>query len=100
MIRLLLVSILLLAAAAAFADTYHNDLDPSQKGGLTGVIDPPSGLQTVVAVEPFDLKAYQAQVDASGRFTLQGLPPGEYDAHYLLDDGYTSLAVAPFTVTK
>ncbi len=28
------------------------------------------------------------------------LPPGDYDAHYLLDDGYTSLAVAPFTVTK
>lgn len=27
------------------------------------------------------------------------LPAGEYDAHYLLDDGYTSLAVAPFTVT-
>ncbi len=26
------------------------------------------------------------------------LPPGEYDAHYLLDDGYLSLAVAPFTV--
>jgi endonuclease/exonuclease/phosphatase family metal-dependent hydrolase len=26
------------------------------------------------------------------------LPAGEYDAHYLLDDGYTSLAVAPFTV--
>jgi endonuclease/exonuclease/phosphatase family metal-dependent hydrolase len=27
------------------------------------------------------------------------LPPGEYDAHYLLDDGYTSLAKASFTVT-
>lgn len=27
------------------------------------------------------------------------LAPGEYDAHYLLDDGYTSLAVASFTVT-
>jgi endonuclease/exonuclease/phosphatase family metal-dependent hydrolase len=27
------------------------------------------------------------------------LPPGEYDAQYLLDDGYVSLAVAPFTVT-
>jgi endonuclease/exonuclease/phosphatase family metal-dependent hydrolase len=28
------------------------------------------------------------------------LKPGKYDAHYLLDDGYVSLAVAPFTVTK
>ncbi len=26
-------------------------------------------------------------------------PPGEYDANYLLDDGYVSLATAPFTVT-
>jgi hypothetical protein len=28
------------------------------------------------------------------------LPPGDYDAHYLLDDGYVSLASTPFTVTK
>lgn len=27
------------------------------------------------------------------------LEPGEYDAHYLLDDGYESLASVPFTVT-
>jgi hypothetical protein len=27
------------------------------------------------------------------------LPAGEYDAHDLLDDGCTSLAVAPFTVS-
>jgi endonuclease/exonuclease/phosphatase family metal-dependent hydrolase len=27
------------------------------------------------------------------------IPAGEYDAHYLLDDGYTSVASAPFTVT-
>lgn len=27
------------------------------------------------------------------------LAPGDYDAHYLLDDGYTSLAAAPFTVS-
>lgn len=26
------------------------------------------------------------------------LAAGAYDAHYLLDDGYTSLASAPFTV--
>ena len=37
-------------------------------------------------------------IDASGEGDWP-LPPGEYDAHYLLDDGYTSLAVAPFTVT-
>ncbi len=28
------------------------------------------------------------------------LEPGEYDAHYLLDDGYESLASAQFTVTE
>jgi endonuclease/exonuclease/phosphatase family metal-dependent hydrolase len=28
------------------------------------------------------------------------LPPGEYDVHYLLDDGYVSLAKAPLTVTE
>ena len=27
------------------------------------------------------------------------IPPGEYDVHYLVDDGYVSLASAPFTVT-
>ncbi len=27
------------------------------------------------------------------------IPAGKYDAHYLLDDGYVSLASAPFTVT-
>ncbi len=36
-------------------------------------------------------------VDASGEGDWP-IPPGEYDAHYLLDDGYVSLAVAPFTV--
>lgn len=28
------------------------------------------------------------------------LPPGKYDVHYLLDDGYKSLGFATFTVTK
>jgi hypothetical protein len=28
------------------------------------------------------------------------IPPGKYDVHDLLDDGDTSLAVAPLTVTK
>ncbi len=37
-------------------------------------------------------------IDASGEGDWP-LSPGEYDAHYLLDDGYVSLAVAPFTVT-
>ena len=27
------------------------------------------------------------------------IPPGDYDVHYLVDDGYVSLASAPFTVT-
>ena len=38
-------------------------------------------------------------IDANGEGDWP-LPPGEYDAHYLLDDGYASLAVAPFTVTE
>jgi hypothetical protein len=37
-------------------------------------------------------------IDANGEGDWP-LPPGEYDAHYLLDDGYVTLAVAPFTVT-
>ncbi len=37
-------------------------------------------------------------IDANGEGDWP-LPPGDYDAHYLLDDGYTSLAVARFTVT-
>ena len=28
------------------------------------------------------------------------LPPGKYEAHYLIDDGYVSLAKVPFTITK
>jgi endonuclease/exonuclease/phosphatase family metal-dependent hydrolase len=28
------------------------------------------------------------------------LKPGKYEVHYLLDDGYTSLASAPFTIAK
>ena len=28
------------------------------------------------------------------------LPPGKYEAHYLVDDGYVSLAKVGFTVTK
>ena len=41
----------------------------------------------------------EVTIDANGEGDWP-LPPGEYDAHYLLDDGYVSLAVAPFTVTK
>ena len=37
-------------------------------------------------------------IDANGQGDWP-LPPGDYDAHYLLDDGYASLAVAPFSVT-
>ncbi len=36
-------------------------------------------------------------IDAAGEGDWP-LPPGEYDAHYLLDDGYVSLATASFTV--
>ena len=43
--------------------------------------------------------AGQVVIDESGEGDWP-LPPGDYDAHYLLDDGYVSLASAPFTVTK
>ena len=56
-------------------------------------------------VDDYLFYVYTGQV-VQGRVTIDAngegdwpLPPGEYDAHYLLDDGYTSLAVAPFTVT-
>ena len=43
-------------------------------------------------------RAGQVTLDANGEGDWP-LPPGEYDADYLLDDGYSSLAVAQFTVT-
>ncbi len=75
-------TLLMLAAGAGSArgDTYHDKLDPSAGGGITGVIAPSKGLQTVVAVDAFAFKCYQASVDPqTGKFELRGLPPGEYD---------------------
>jgi hypothetical protein len=73
--------IVLALPAATRADTYHTPLDPAaHKGALLGTVVPATGLQTVVAVEPFELKAYQAEVDpVTGQFAFRGLPPGEYD---------------------
>ncbi|MFW6058716.1 MAG: hypothetical protein ACODAQ_00955 [Phycisphaeraceae bacterium] len=64
------------------ADTYHEPLKPNQySGGLVGTIaNAPGDLQRVIAVEPFELKAYAAELDTdTGGFELRGLPPGEYD---------------------
>ncbi len=73
---ILIVSLVVLA----FAGTYHNTPDPNSSGGLTGIIEPAEGLQTVVAVEPTANTAYEAQVDATtGKFSFDGLPAGEYD---------------------
>lgn len=75
-------TLLLALAPALHADTYHDALNPALPGGITGLVIPPdekSPLQTVVAVEPFEARAYQANVEENGRFTFRGLPPGEYD---------------------
>ena len=61
-------------------DTYHTPLKPSLPGGIVGVVSPAKGLQTVIAFEPYEVKAYQALADEdTGRFEFLGLPPGEYD---------------------
>lgn len=63
-----------------WAGTYHAKPDPSRNGGIRGIIVPHDDLQSVIVIEPFTLKAYQAVLDsATGEFSLQGLPPGEYD---------------------
>jgi hypothetical protein len=79
LISLLVVATL--ASAAAAQDTYHAPLNPKLPGGLSGTIVGASGaLQRVIAVEPFELKAYEGRLDvATGRFEFRGLPPGEYD---------------------
>jgi hypothetical protein len=76
-----LVLIVACACGLVLADTYHAPLDPqANRGGMVGSVVSATPLQTVVAVEPFELKAYQAQVDpATGEFAFRGLPPGEYD---------------------
>lgn len=78
------IPILLLAllafSNAGRADTYHDAPVPGAAGGIIGVVEPATDLQTVVALESSEFKAYQAGVDrAAGRFTFRGLPPGEYD---------------------
>jgi hypothetical protein len=65
---------------ALHADTYHTPLNPHKPGGITGQIKPKADLQTVIAVEPIEMKAYQGNVDKeTGQFTFRGLPAGEYD---------------------
>lgn len=70
----------LLVAGGLQGDTYHTPLKKTLPGGIVGVVSPADGLQTVIAFEPYETKAYQAEVDSkTGRFTFRGLPPGEYD---------------------
>jgi hypothetical protein len=45
------------------------------------------------------LGAGSIRPDAAGGLGRSTAGSASYDAHYLLDDGYASLAVAPFTVT-
>ncbi len=79
-LRALALLILLTAAGSTPAGTYHTPADPEMSGGIAGMVEPAEGLQTVIAFEPFEIKAYQAKVNPdTGRFTFRGLPPGEYD---------------------
>ena len=66
------------------ADSNHDTPDPDAGGGIVGSIKQdaktPHKLQEVIAVEPFECRAYQAKLDrATGKFRFHGLPPGEYD---------------------
>ena len=81
LIGCLLAWLILVAAATGLrGDTYHTPLDPKTSGGISGRIAGASSLQTVIAIEPYEMKAYQGRVDgAAGTFTFHGLPPGEYD---------------------
>ena len=81
---LLVVAAGVALAPPAAAGTYHSQPDPEAGGGLVGSIKPnvkkPHKLQAVIAVEPFELEAYQGTINAAtGRFEFHGLPPGEYD---------------------
>lgn len=50
------------------------------QSSLSGTIQPAEKLQAVVAIEPSEVKTYQASVDTeTGRFVFNDLPPGEYD---------------------
>ena len=78
------VGVLALLGSVVVAGTYHTKPDPDATGGIVGSIlqDPktPHKLQAVIAVEPFEMKAYEGKVDAAaGTFRFRGLPPGEYD---------------------
>ena len=73
-------SILVATSSGLRGDTYHTPLDQKVSGGISGRIAGASSLQTIIAIEPYEMKAYQGRVDAAaGSFTFHGLPPGEYD---------------------
>ena len=81
-----IVGVMMLGAVVLplVADTYHSTPDPDADGGIVGSIKQdakkPHKLQDVIAVEPFECKAYQAKLDrTTGKFRFHGLPPGEYD---------------------
>jgi hypothetical protein len=63
-----------------WAGTQHTPLDPSLPGGITGRLAGVKTLQNVIAIEPYEMKAYAGKVDRkAGAFEFRGLPPGEYD---------------------
>lgn len=76
----LVIAICLITVGALPADTYHDKPDPDSAGGITLTVHCADNLQSVIVVEPYELKTYQAKVDRrSGRVEMRGLPPGEYD---------------------
>ncbi|MAE61819.1 MAG: hypothetical protein CMJ49_10750 [Planctomycetaceae bacterium] len=80
-IRAVLLWVMVLAPASVLiAGTYHAKPKAKFTGGIKGVVVSAKPLQTVIVIEPFELKAYEAAIDKeTGAFVLKGIPPGEYD---------------------
>ena len=77
---LVYTSCLLLVIRSASGDLTYARPDPNARGGIIGIVPTQYTLQSVIAIEPYDLKFYRAEIDpASGQFTFDGLVPGEYD---------------------
>lgn len=75
----LLLAMLLLAPASAFAADTIYDPPTASPGGIKGVLSGVANVQSVIVVEPIESKAYKARLGPNGSFECPGLPPGEYD---------------------
>jgi len=69
----------LLATLPAVSDMFHDRLDPTATGGITGrVVGEGLKLTEAVAVEQVAYKFYAGSV-AGDTYSFSGLPPGKYD---------------------